>query len=222
MATRRQYITESEIEEFSNISVDDSDEAEDRMNLAEEMVDSFVGFQTKHIRNEHSGLVTTAGNDYIIDTSTDSPLRSPEDDFFTFCEIEILGGTGKGQKRTISAYDQSANKITVNSNWDTNPDSTSFYVIRQVGKFPRPQDVFQDSNNKFYKKIPEQVKRATLAQLEYLIEKGNDFFAGAVDYDSESIGGDYSYHAKKVNRFISPHARNLLRGITNRKGKMIA
>jgi hypothetical protein len=219
MATKRQYITESDIEDFSNISVTDSSEAEDQMNLAEELVDSYVGFVQKHVREDFSGLATSGGNNYLIDTSGDSPLKQYNDDYFTYCEIEIVGGTGKGQSRNISAFSKSSNKVTVSSNWDTNPDSTSFYVIRQVGKFPRREDVYQHTDNTYYKTIPEKVKKATLAQLEYIIEKGLDFFAGAVDYEAESLG-DYSYKSKKANRNISPHARQLLKGLVIRTGKL--
>lgn len=219
--TRRQYVTEDEIEQFSNIQVTDSTEAEDQMSRAEEMIDSYVGFQRKHIRDTFSGLATSGGNDFLIDTSGDSPLKNFDDDYFTFCEVEIIGGTGKGQRRTISSFDISSNKITVSEDWAVNPDNTSFYTIKQIGKFPRLEDVFQDEHNKYFKSIPDAVKQATLAQLEYIIEKGADFFAGALDYESENVG-EYSYTAKKgANRFISPHARELLKGIRNIKGTLI-
>lgn len=221
MATRRQYITESDVEEFSNIDVTVSSEAEDQMNLAEQMVDTYVGFIQKHVSGEYSGLATDGGNDYLIDSTGDTPLDDYEDDYFTYCEVEIIGGTGSGQTRTISAYDKSSNKITVNSDWDTNPDDTSFYVIKQIGKFPRHEDVYQDTNNKYYKRIPDAVKQGTLAQLEYLLEKGLDFFAGAVDYKEEELG-DYRYTAKNKNRNISPHTRQLLKDYVDRTGRLIA
>lgn len=220
MATRRQYITEADVEEYSDISVTNSSEAEDRMNLAEVMVDSYVGFITKHVRGKHSGQATSGGNDYIIDTSGDSPLNDYDDDYFTYCEVEIIGGTGNGQVRTISRHEPDSSKITVNENWSTNPDDTSFYVIRQLGKFPRPTDVFQNTDSKYFKQIPDAVKQATLAQFEYIVEKGDDFFAGAVDYDEEELG-DYRYKAKKENRALSPQARQLLKPLVNRKGRMI-
>jgi hypothetical protein len=220
--SRRQYVTQSDIAEFSNIQITDATEADDQISQAEEMVDAYVGFQKKHISDEKSGLVTAGGDNYLIDTSGDSPLKSYNDDYFTFCEVWIIGGTGKGQKRLISSSDKSSNKVTVSTNWSTNPDNTSFYVIKQIGKFPRHWDVFQDSNNKYYKNIPEAVQRATLAQLEYIIEKGNDFFAGAVDYYGEELGG-YNYNVKGgADRFISPEARKLLKGIYNKKGRIVA
>jgi len=218
--TKRQYVTEDEIEQFSNIQVTDAKEAEDQMSHAEEMVDAYVGFQVKHVDDVYSGLATSGGSNYLIDTSSDSPLKVHFDDYFTYCQIEIIGGTGSGQTRNIVSSSKSSNKITVSPDWTTNPDNTSFYVIKQLGKFPRDEDAFLSSDYKWYKSIPEAVTRATLAQVEYIIEKGNDYFAGAVDYDSEQLEG-YSYKVKSGrNRFISPNARNLLKGIYNKKGRI--
>ncbi|MFZ2970230.1 MAG: LamG domain-containing protein, partial [Minisyncoccia bacterium] len=52
--------------------------------------------------------------------------------------IEITGGTGSGQTRTVSS--NTATIITVSSNWTTNPDATSVYRITSkdewtTGKF---------------------------------------------------------------------------------------
>lgn len=218
--TKRQYVSNSDIEQFSNIQVTDVTEAEDQITQAEEMVDSYVGFQEKHITGIYSGLATSGGADYLVDTSSDSPLKIFYDDYFTYCVVEIIGGTGKGQTSPVVSSDQSSNKIFVNG-FSISPDNTSFYVIRQLGKFPRDCDAFIEGY-KYYKSIPEAVKRATLAQIEYLIEKGSDFFSGAVDYESETLEG-YSYNLKKGKaRFMSPTARNLLKGIMNIKGRMIA
>lgn len=221
MSTRRNYITEDEIEEFSNIQVTDHTEAVSQMSFAEEMIDSYVGFQQKHIRGAYTGYVETSGNNYIIDSSNGSMIKGYDDDFFTFCEVEIIGGTGKGQRRNVIAYEKDLQKITVDSNWTTNPDSTSFYIVHQIGKFPRVDDVYRADDNTYFKMIPDAVKRATMAQLEYIIEKGSAFFSGAGDYKSESLEG-YSYTVNdRKNRFISPHARQLLRGIRNTKGHLI-
>jgi len=81
--TKRQYVTEDEIEQFSNIQVTDAKEAEDQMSHAEEMVDAYVGFQVKHVDDVYSGLATSGGSNYLIDTSSDSPLKVHFDDYFT-------------------------------------------------------------------------------------------------------------------------------------------
>ena len=220
--TRRQYINFDDVEQYSNITITNLGEAEDQMNHAEELIDSYVGFQDKHIPLDFSGLATNGGNNYLIDTSGDSHLKSFEDDYFIYCEVEIIGGTGKGQVRTIESYNKSLNKIIVSENWDTNPDNTSFYVIRQLGKFPRIEDAYYENNERYYKTIPNAVKQATLAQLDYIISKGRDFFNSAVDFQSESLEG-YSYTKKSgKDNFISPTARQLLKGIVNKKGQIIS
>jgi hypothetical protein len=72
-----------------------------------------------------------------------------------------------------------------------------------------------------YKFIPEQVKRACLAQVEYMIEMGDDFFNSGADKKSEDID-NYRYDIpKSVNRLVAPKAREYLQGIMNRKGNLI-
>jgi hypothetical protein len=61
--------------------------------------------------------------------------------------------------------------------------------------------------------------------VEYIVEKGNDFFAVGADYESERIG-DYSYRigeggSRGLDRLISPHAKTFLKRIKNRKGRII-
>lgn len=49
-------------------------------------------------------------------------------DYYVNMVVEITGGTGAGQKRTVTAYDDTTKDITVAA-WDTNPDNTSTYRI---------------------------------------------------------------------------------------------
>ena len=46
--------------------------------------------------------------------------------------VSIVGGTGVGQSRTITA--NTSNSLTVSPNWATNPNATSVYVIKTVAK----------------------------------------------------------------------------------------
>jgi hypothetical protein len=94
------------------------------------------------------------------------------------------------------------------------------YRIYQLAKFPRTQDATL-VNNIYYKYIPEMVKKACLAQVQYMIEMGDDFFNSGADKDSENIDG-YSYKVKDgTRRMISPKAKDYLHGIMNRKGILI-
>lgn len=43
--------------------------------------------------------------------------------------VFILSGTGSGQHRQIIAYNNATKVLTVHTNWTTNPDSTSAYLI---------------------------------------------------------------------------------------------
>jgi hypothetical protein len=46
--------------------------------------------------------------------------------------IFIVQGTGAGQSKTITAYNPATRVATVNSNWETIPDTTSFYSIGRM------------------------------------------------------------------------------------------
>jgi hypothetical protein len=218
--TRRQYVNENQIEEFSNITITDETEAADQANMAEEMIDLYIRRGNKHFNGEPYGKATGGSTSTLIDTSGDSHLTSYEDDFYTYCEVEILSGSSRGDKRVILSYNKSENKITVVSNFTAAIAEGDVYIIRQLGLFPRPEDVTL-LDSKYYKRIPEEITRATLAQLEYIIEKGPDFFSDAVDYDTEDFK-DYAYTVRKnADRLISPHARRLLQGFINRTGRLI-
>lgn len=220
--SRRQYATLADIAEYSNVTVTDEDEAADQLSMAEEMIDAYVGPQEKHVNEEVIGQATGGTTTTLIDISGDSYLVAPEDDYYKYCEVEIIKGTNAGERRSITAYDQSTNKITVSPAFSSAIDSTSVYVIKQLGKFPRYCDVKYlevSGVNTYLKRIPEAVRRAALAQLEYIVEKGTDFFSGPTDLEGEGIGSKYNYTVKKnMDRMIAPAARKFLHGIMNRTG----
>jgi len=223
MSSRRRYLTNAEAEEYADIIISDSDEADDQISQAEEMIDAYVGPQRKHIRVELEGMATAGTTTTLIDTSSDTPLNY-NDNYFNYCEVEIVAGTNVGETRRISSSDRTVNEITVNAAFSSAIDSTSVYRIRQLGKFPRVKDVFSKTVSGeaiYYKAIPEAVKRATAAQLQYVIDKGIEFFSGATDKDSERIA-DYNYSVKAgAERLIAPKARLILKGIMSRKGRLL-
>lgn len=228
MSTRRQYATIEQLEEFADITVNDNDEATDRLNKAEEIIDAYVGAQPKHITWISRGLATGGTTTTVVDDSGDSPFDDYDDDFWTYCEVQILSGSAKGEKRIVSSYDKSANTVTVDTAFSAAISSGDAYTIKQLGKFPRYHDVElipndSNSDSTYYKYIPEAVTRATVAQVAYMIEKGEEFFAGEVDKQSEThLGYSYTLDTPSAKRMISPQARQLLRGIYNRKGNLIA
>src|SRR5690242_992243 len=134
--SRRGYLSEDELEQFADITVTDAAEAIDRISQAEELVDAYVGFQEQFMTEVVSGRCALAGttNTLYLDTKQQNVYQN---DFFKLCEVEILGGTGAGQRRKVSASDYETGKLTVDTNWTTPPDATSFFRVYQLGKFPR-------------------------------------------------------------------------------------
>ena len=222
--SNRSYLTIAELEEFADITVTDTDEANDQISQAEELIDSYVGFQDKAIGTEYRGLAT-GGTTSTINLSTEHQ-NIFEIDYFKYCMVEIIGGTGVGDRKMCSGSTK-AGVLTV-STWSVSPDSTSFYRIFQLGCFPRLDDSHFDSQNtpnKFYKFIPEKVKRAVASQVEYKINMGDDYFStNKSGLKSESIG-DYSYtkfgsNNSRLDDLIAPKAKMLLNGIRNIVGEL--
>lgn len=223
--SRRGYLSQDELEQIANITITDTDEADDVISQAEELIDAYVGPQDKDIEEDIIGLAAAVTTNTI--TLETSQQNTYDIDYFKLCEIELLGGTGAGQRRKITGSTRPG-VLTIDSAWTTTPDTTSFYKISQIGKFPRDCDVetyTNGVNTTYYKSIPEAVKRAVAAQIEYIIEMGDSFFrSDKSEMQSESIG-DYSYtkgggSISAINKLICPKAKVLLRGITNRTGSI--
>lgn len=221
--SRRGYVSKAEIAEFTGALVGTI--TDKLVDMSEEMIDNYVGFIKKFIHCEIKQKAVGGG----ANTLTLNTLHQNQyyNDYFKNCEVEIIGGTGEGQRKKITGSTY-AGVITIDSNWTTQPDSTSFYVIYQLAKFPRLEDVQFDNLNTpytYYKRIPEEIKRAVCAQYEFIIEMGEDYFNGSkLEKQSESIG-DYSYsnanNAVGITKMISTKAKSYLNGIINRTGKIV-
>jgi hypothetical protein len=70
-----------------------------------------------------SGTAEVGGNDTLQDTD-----KAWTNDEWIDYLVVTTGGTGSGQERRIT--DNDADTLTVESNWDTNPDDTTQYEIR--------------------------------------------------------------------------------------------
>ncbi|HYD35552.1 MAG TPA: hypothetical protein VD999_05770 [Vitreimonas sp.] len=224
MSSRRQYLAQSELVEFANITIEDATEADDQISQAEELIDSYVGFVQPFFCGKLEGKAFAGSATSITLESVHQ--NAYDDNYFTYCFVEIIGGTGAGQRQKITASTKAG--VLTTETFSTPPDSTSFYRIFQLGKFPREKDVTsynRTAPTTYYKSIPEAVKRATAAQVEYKIEMGEKFFStDSSDKTSESLG-DYSYTKEGRgdqgigNKLIAPKARNLLRGLVVRFGQ---
>jgi len=73
---------------------------------------------------QQSATATAGAAGSITDTK-----RREADDFWKGGTIEILSGTGIGQKRDITGFTLSTGVFTVTPNWGTNPDNTSVYLV---------------------------------------------------------------------------------------------
>jgi len=229
MASRRRYLDQTELAQFADITIGDTTEADDQISMAEEMIDAYVGPQDKAYPHELQGRAAAGAGSSITLQSNQQSIY--DINFFKYCEVEIIGGTGPGQRRVVTGSTL-AGVLTVASAWTTTPDSTSFYRIYQLGKFPRIVDstfYSEQTPSTYYKNIPEAVKRATAAQVEYRIAMGEGFFkTDQSEKVSERIG-DYSYEnisssgagSVGVEKLIAPKAKLLLRGFKNRLGQIV-
>jgi hypothetical protein len=223
MASRRKYVTAAEVATYSNGAYVDADVTDESLSRAEELIDGYVGYQDKFIAETIDGLAQSGSTTSLQLESFQ--VNANQQDYYAGCEVEIIGGTGAGQ-RSIVTGSTLLGVLTISPAFTTAPDATSYYRIYQLGKFPREQDVTFDGRHtppRYYKWVPEAVKRATAAQWEYIKKMGDDYFrTDQINFQSESIG-NYSY-AKKQGQtapLIAPKAKEYLRGIMNRKGTMI-
>lgn len=227
--SRRMYLSQDELSQYADINITNPTEADDQISQAEEIIDSYVGFQEKFLPYVIQGRAASGTTTTL--TLETSHQNIYEADYFKWCQIEVIGGTGEHQRQTITTSTK-AGVITVQNTWDTTPTSTSFYKIYQLGKFPRCErygDVVYYSTATpytYYKSIPEAVKRAVAAQVEFMIAQGADYFkTNKGKYTSESID-DYSYSKDGgsgafVDTLIAPKAKDYLQGIRNRTGRLI-
>lgn len=250
MSSRRQYIDSAYLTEYmSGESVNsDFSSVDDLISSAEEIIDAYVGYQRKWFQtssNSASGIYTppdhygriailkeVRGRVQSVQSTTQFTLQQYQCnvfqlDFFATCWIEIIGGTGAGQTNhvTSSTY---PGVITVEGAWTTALDTTSIYRIYQLGKFPRQEDVFFDSLNqpvRYYKTIPDAVRRATAAQCVFMNRQGRQYFEDTSGLMSSEHLENYSYTRNPAliseeSMYVAPEAKSILRGIRNVKGKI--
>lgn len=231
MSSLRKYATIAQVQEFADITSTDDTEFEDRISQSEELIDAYIGHSQKFLQNPVFGNVTGTSPDgkTIYDNSGQTQLQVGNN-YYSYCYIDIIAGTGAGQKRFISASNLGNKSITVDTAWDTIPDTTSRYRIYQLGLFPRQQETFFDATDvTYYKAIPDAVMRAVCAQMAFLVQQGDEYFANdGLELNSESIG-NYSYSKAGADlnnqrsstvRLVAPRARALLRGYKNSTGTL--
>ena len=82
--SRRGYLSQSELEQFADITVTNTTEADDRISQAEEIIDAYVGPQDKFLDYTIEGLVSAAasGTSFILENSHQNVY---DIDFFKWC-----------------------------------------------------------------------------------------------------------------------------------------
>lgn len=75
--------------------------------------------------NQATGTATSSTASSLVDTLR----RKESNDYWKGGIVEIISGTGSGQKRDITQFTQSSSSMSVTPNWTTNPDTTSIYLV---------------------------------------------------------------------------------------------
>lgn len=223
MASRRGYLTQADLAEFADINITDATEADDQISQAEEIIDAYVGPQEKFYGYELIGKCSVANSTSF--TLQTNHISGQKTDFYKGCEVQIIGGTGSGQTKKITGSSEQG--VISTETFTTAPDTTSVYRIYQLGKFPRHCDARYEGELTFtwYKWIPEAIKRATAAQLQYMIDMGDKFFSTDASLKTGESIGDYAYtkdaSKNNIENLIAPKAKIILRGILNRRGVIV-
>lgn len=225
--TLRNYISITELQTLANIIVTNPGEALRQIERAEQAIDNYIGYTCQSVESYFTGNVSKVSGKEIIDTNPASQIHII-DGFFAGCVIEIIGGTGAGQIRYITDSNYADLSVSIVDDFDTALDTTSFYRIYQIAKFPRDIDMYSRQDGlHYYKNIPNPIKRAVAAQIEFMIQQGDAFFVGnQADVDSEHID-NYSYSKANAGQSptvsaLAPRARTLLRGYKNSMGQLHA
>lgn len=95
---------------------------------------------------------------------------SAVDDFYNNVSIVVVGGTGAGQSRSITDYVGATKVATIDSNWATNPDNTSvFLLVKSVN----PWDLLEGAepsgaiaDNSTFRRISQYLKRRFFNKVE--------------------------------------------------------
>jgi hypothetical protein len=88
--------------------------------------DIYVEQESLRKRNtQETGTVTAATSS----TFTDTAKRKEDDDYWRGGTVEIVHGTGNGQRRDVTSFAKSTSSFAIAPNWTTNPDTTSKYVV---------------------------------------------------------------------------------------------
>ncbi len=112
--------------------------------------DLFAELDSLRTTNAQEVSTATAG---AAGTLTDT-LRKEADDFWSGGIIDIIAGTGEGQRRDVTDFVKSTGVISVSPNWTTNPSTDSVYRIvksytsKIIACFEKFEQMLYDKGNR--------------------------------------------------------------------------
>lgn len=116
----------------------DSTAVENAILAAEGVVDRLTN--TTYWSVENSGTASSSTDSTIVDSTQGWTPNIYINDY-----VWIYSGTGSGQMRTIT--DNDGTSLTVEEDWDTNPDTTSKYRIIHSGTNAHIENELRDGDN---------------------------------------------------------------------------
>ena len=138
------------------------------------LMKSDVGTNDGVSSGTRSGTVTSATSTTLADNAA---AYTTTGDGLKGVYIEILSGTGVGQRRRIKS--NTATVLTLYTAWDTTPDATSTYAIGNISQ--RWKTRWEDDDNGGVKKKYEYLKMVIVAQsagsmnVDVFIHNGSGF-----------------------------------------------
>lgn len=111
-------------------------------------------------------------------------------------EIILISGTGSGQRRTITGYNTDTKVATVDSNWVTNPDSATGYVI--VFEYANIDIEDQHSFNKY-------IQRTYRGRPEHAGVFGNEIYLRPVPEKSYGLLTNYWVNIQQLDKNSSAY-----------------
>lgn len=122
------------------------------------------------VTKEIEGLAAGApSNTILLDAAA-----SPDNDAYKNMSIEIIDGTGKGQKKKITAYDGTKRAASVDSDWATSPKADSQYQIINRSLIA----YLHDGTDTFTLEGKADSGTATTIKLDTNASTTNDFYNG--------------------------------------------
>ena len=126
----------------------------------DDLYDELESLRKQNVQAQGTATAGAAG------TITDTLNRKESDDYWKGGVIEILAGTGAGQKRDITSSVQSTGVISIDPNWTTNPDTTSVY--RAVRAYTaKIQQCFEELETMLYNKGKRHSLILESSQIKY-------------------------------------------------------